>query len=506
MKIKIVTTVIALCFAALLSGCGNGQKGDFVTGRYYNPAGSGEDLKGGGETGSDTQEQTEPADAISATEEASEQGRDRLGSDLFMIMSNDMQGECLILEQLASGKQYMYYYSLATRFLNRYGDRENVSAFDPGRVVTIGGKDSQGRVTEVQLSDQVWEYPDVTRYSVDEKRGVFKIAGTNYSFSEELYVNSDGVQMKLSDLTELDALRIVGVDKKLISISVTTGHGELELKNTDLFEGSFIQVGDRIFSEITKNMKMEIPEGTYTVTVANKGYGGSTDVTIEKGQTKVLDLDTLKGEGPKYGNILFAIDVAGAKLKIDGKTVDYSEAIPLQYGVHIITVTADSYDDYTKRLFVNSKEATIVIGLDDDSAAGTSETSSEKAEEETENSGTETESENGQAGSQASGSQDGAKDTEGTGTADSQTGNTGTGNSGTSNTGNGGTGGTGNSGTGSTGNSGNGTGGNGGTGITGEDSSGDILNGMISGNGSSSTADYLSTLSELLSALGGKKE
>lgn len=470
MKIKIVTIVLVLTFAALLSGCGSGQKGDFVTGRFYNPAGGGEPPGEGGESAAASRAGNEAADGISGTEETPAQNQTILGSDLFMIMANDMQGECLILEQLATGKQYMYYYSLATRFLNRYGDRENVSGFDPGRVVTIGGKDSQGRVTEVQLSDQVWEYPDVTRYAADEKRGVFKIADTKYSFSEDLYVNSDGVRIELSDLTELDALRIVGVDKKLISISVTTGHGELELKNTDLFEGSFIQVGDRIFSEITKNMKLEIPEGTYTVTVANKGYGGSTDVTIEKGRKEVLDLDTLKGEGPKYGNILFAIDVAGAKLKIDGKLVDYSEAIPLQYGVHTITVTADSYDDYTKRLFVNSKEATIVIGLDDGSALGTSETSSEKEDDEKVTEGTENGPESGQAGNETAGKQDGSQKEEGTGgTLNSETGNSG-------------------------------------TGITGEDSAGDIVNGMLSEGGSDTTADYLSTLSELLSALGGKKE
>ena len=42
-----------------------------------------------------------------------------------------------------------------------------------------------------------------------------------------------------------------------------------------------------------------MPEGVYTVAVANKGYGGSTEVEIRRGQTTVLDLEKLKGEGPK---------------------------------------------------------------------------------------------------------------------------------------------------------------------------------------------------------------
>lgn len=70
----------------------------------------------------------------------------------------------------------------------------------------------------------------------------------------------------------------------------------MELRNTSVFEGSFIQVGSKIFAQITHNMKLEIPEGTYTVTVANEGYGGSTEVEIARGEVCTLDLDELKGE------------------------------------------------------------------------------------------------------------------------------------------------------------------------------------------------------------------
>ena len=144
---------------------------------------------------------------------------------------------------------------------------------------------------------------------------------------------------------------------------VTTGHGELALTNTDLFEGSFIQIGSKIFAEVTKDMTMELPAGTYTVTVANNGYGGSTELTIESGRTETLDLNTLKGAGPKFGNILFAVDVEDALIQIDGKVVDTEEAVPIQYGVHSLTVTAPGYDTFNKKLFVNSEEATIVVGM-----------------------------------------------------------------------------------------------------------------------------------------------
>lgn len=382
-----------------LTACGSSNVDGYVTGQYYNPA-------------KETEEEAE----TDRQTEAEEPDTDVIGTDLFLITMNDMQAECLILEQLASGKQYMYYYSLATRFLDKYGNRTTVSYFEPGRVICVGQKDIQGRLLEARISNQVWEYPNVTRYSVDAERGVFRIADTNYSYDEGLFINSDGTLQKISDLTSMDTLRVTGIGKKILSVSVTTGHGELQLENTELFEGSYIQIGSKIFSEITAGMSMELPEGNYTVAVANNGYGGSTEITVKRGQETVLDLDTLKGEGPKYGNILFAVDVEGAILQIDGKPVDYSQPVSLQYGVHTLNVTADSYESYSKKLFVNSEEATIAIGLtEEDSAsasATTAETDATASDTSASDSGTAGSLAGSLAGSHASGSSSGTSSVE----------------------------------------------------------------------------------------------
>ena len=387
MNIRKLMTVL-LCFGMILTAaCGN-SSGEIVTGRYYNPA-----------------QQEKESDADGGQGETSEteatKKEELIGTDQFMITGNDMQSGCLILEQIASGKQYMYYYSLTTSFLDKYGNRAAVSEFEPGRVVVLGSKDSQGRVMQIQISDQVWEYPNVTKYSVDEERGIFQIAGNRYSYDDTLYVNSDGNPQRLSDLNSMDTLRIIGVGTKILSVSVTTGHGILAISNTELFQGSFIQIGSKIFSEITGDMKLEVPEGTYTVAVANNGYGGDTEVEIKRGQTVQLDLDTLKGEGPKYGNILFAVDVANAIVQIDGNPVDYNEIVQLRYGVHSLTVTADSYETYSKNLYVNSEEATVIIRMAGESSESAGTTSSENTGSSGTTSGSSGSSSGGLAGSLA---------------------------------------------------------------------------------------------------------
>lgn len=392
MKRKIYVIAAAL-FMLVFAGCSNDKKGTVVTGQnYYKPEGS--------EQEQETENATEETESIA---ESQRESNPEITTDMYLIITNDMAMEHMILEQLASGRQYMYYYTLSTDFKDKYGDRTTASEFFPGRIVNIGTKDEDGKLTEIQICDKVWEYDDITRYKIDEERRVFQIADTKYSYDEDLHVCSDGETLRLSSLTELDEVRVVGIEKKILSVAVVSGHGELQLENTELFEGSYIQIGDKIFAEITANMNMEIPEGNYTVTVANDGYGGSKEITITRGETLTLDLDELKGEGPKYGDILFAVDVQGAKLKLDGKVIDYGEPVEIRYGRHYIEASASGYEDYSRILFVNSEEATILIELSGEDTITTAEqnSSSETAGSDSNAETQENTQVGGQAGSQA---------------------------------------------------------------------------------------------------------
>ena len=77
---------------------------------------------------------------------------------------------------------------------------------------------------------------------------------------------------------------------------------------------------------------------------------------IARGETCTLDLDELKGEGPKTGSIIFYIDVEGATLSIDGDTVDYSAPVVLTYGVHTLHAEAEGYDDFDKKLLLTLRQ------------------------------------------------------------------------------------------------------------------------------------------------------
>lgn len=310
---------------------------------------------------------------------------------IYLIVDHDTQEESISLYSFSSGLEHYYEYGFSTRFKDKYGDLTTSAQFTPGRFVTIAPRDKDGYLTEVQLSDYVWEYEKIRRFHIDEEKGVFTIADTKYSIQKEVKIFSNGKEIEFSDISEDDILTVTGIDKRILSVVVTTGHGTLSLKNTELFENSFLQLGKDIFAWITPNMEIEVPEGEYTLKVANDGWGGKTQIEIVRGEKTEIDLETLKGEGKKKGLISFRIDVEEVEVSVDYQVIDHTQPIELTYGIHVLEIKADGYETWKKYLSVNSEEATLIIELtkedtkEDNSTEDTSETESEKEDSEKEN-------------------------------------------------------------------------------------------------------------------------
>ena len=336
----------------LLAACGKQDTDDGVK-KFYNSM-------------NDTTEAVGESTQSGLKAAAEENGKSvKKSSDILIVSDINSANETIRVYNYSTGVQYQYYYGLTTGFFDKYGNHMSVSDIHQGDVVDISGADSDGKAKRIQKSDKVWTNDAVTNFSVDKNKSVLEIGNSSYRLGERTMIFSGSDVVDTDSLTAQDKLAVVGIDKDIVSISVTTGHGTLQLSNTSLFEGSFLQLGDRIFAEITKDMSLDVPEGSYTLAVANNGWGGSTDIEIKRGETTKVNLNDLKGEGPKKSSILFEVDVQGAKIYVDGSEIDYTSPVEITYGKHKLKVTADGYDTWTRTLYVNSKEATVQITIND---------------------------------------------------------------------------------------------------------------------------------------------
>ena len=312
------------------------------------------------------------------TQETESQAEETSKEETFLLTAVNQIQESLQVYRYADGMEYRYYYGTGTRFYDKYGNRTPVTGLQQGMLITIGDVDNEGILTEARISDAAWVYDDVVRFSVNPDFDMLKIGDHKYRYTNDTICFSGDDRIAMTDLQEGDILRVVGEDKQILSVCVTTAQGTLALENTDLFEGSFLQLGTKIFAEITPDMEISVPEGTYELRVANNGWGGSQEVTIARGKTTEVDLDKIKGSGPSYGKIQFVIDVDGATLWVDGKETSYKKPVKLTYGQHSLVVYAEGYDAWKRNLYVNSKESTIAISLKDEDTQ-TSESSSESS-------------------------------------------------------------------------------------------------------------------------------
>ncbi len=304
--------------------------------------------------------------------------------ELFIVENLNMPEETISLYSVDSARQTRYKYNMTTKFLDKYGNNSSWANFTIGSVVTLGDAlPASGALSQVQKSDQVWVYEDVSNYSIDSGNNIMTIGNSNYKITTKTKFYSDTEKILSTDIGADDILTVVGSDKEIISVAVTTGHGYIHITNTSLFNDSLMFIGNKIVSMVYGETTIEVPEGTYAVTVANDGWGGTGEYTVTRNEITEINLEDLKGEGPSYCELTFMVTVPDTYVYIDGELVDTSQAVSVRYGSHNLVVECSGYTSWNKTLVVNSKSATITLAMEAESGTSSATEATEETTDET---------------------------------------------------------------------------------------------------------------------------
>ena len=286
-------------------------------------------------------------------------------ADTAVVMTVDQDNSGIIFMNMDTGRQYTLYYDGTTYVTDKYDGPMSISQIRAGDVVDVNFLKGKRQIASIKQSPDAWVYDSIDNYDLGGLNKTASIGNSTYSLPDEAVILSEGKRVEAMEIVSQDLVTIRGIDRKIYSVNVERGHGYLRLRNEQALIGGWIEVGNKVIREISEDMLLVVPEGSYQVALSNGGVSSIKDVVIERDRETVLDVSDIEIVQDKTGRILFTVNPAGADVSIDGELTDISSPVELPYGIHKIHMEADGYDSLTKYIQVGSEYAKISFELEE---------------------------------------------------------------------------------------------------------------------------------------------
>lgn len=286
-------------------------------------------------------------------------------ADTAVVLSMDASNKAVSLINMDTGKQYTLYYDGTTYVKDKYEGPMTISQIKEGDIVDVMFLKGKKKLASIQKSPKAWVYDGVSNYDLAGINRTASIGSQTYSLPAGVVVLSDGRRMGTEEVVSQDEVTISGIDHKIYSVKVDKGHGYLRLKNDQPVLGGWIEVGNRVIRQITEDMLLTVPEGSYQVVLDNHGIGCVKEITVERDKEVLLDVGDVEIAEDKTGIILFEVTPESAKISVDGNPVEAKTAVELRYGIHQVVIEASGYDTLTKYIQVGSERAAISFTLEE---------------------------------------------------------------------------------------------------------------------------------------------
>ncbi|MBR1470118.1 MAG: PEGA domain-containing protein [Lachnospiraceae bacterium] len=283
-------------------------------------------------------------------------------TDTAVLVKKNTADMKLTFLNLELGKRYTLNYDGATTYADKYGQAVSLAQLAEGTMVDVTFMHEKKRLNSMQASAEAFQFSDVTDF-VMEGGSRIALQGEYYTLDQEAVVLTPDGPGEVTDINAADRLTVSGIGHTIYSLRVDRGHGYLRLENASYFVGGWIQIGDRIVQQITSDMLLAVPEGSYTVLVSNKGSAGSADITVARNQEVSVDASGWIST-PQFGKVVFTVSPENAKVYIDGEVINAAKPQELSYGIHQMVATAEGYDTVSRYIRVAEDKANLNIVLE----------------------------------------------------------------------------------------------------------------------------------------------
>ncbi|MEZ3491268.1 MAG: PEGA domain-containing protein [Lachnospiraceae bacterium] len=360
MKHSAILAAVMLAAALALTGCGQ-YASQFTALLTSQPADS----------------TAEQAEAETAADEMSRSGIYD-SEDAAVVVKKDLEAKTVQFQNIASSRRYTLTYDGTTTVYDKNEQALSMEQLKEGSIVTVRFYKPRKALAYVRENPDCISYHNVSGYSMDLSKGTIALGNELYNISSHVVVASGGRETDMMEVSPMDELSVWGYKNMIYGLHVEKGHGYLRLQNQDYFVNGWIDVGDSVIRKITDDMLLTVPEGTHTVTVSHKGSSATQEITFARNEEMAWDLGEVEITVVQKGTVIFTLNPVTAKVSIDGREVNVSKPVEIEYGLHQMRITADGYDTVAQYIRVGEPSANIAVELEK-SEESSSEKSSEKS-------------------------------------------------------------------------------------------------------------------------------
>lgn len=287
-------------------------------------------------------------------------------ADTAVVLLTDTEEKKISLLNIDLNKSYTLDYDGTTMINDKYGIIMSMPQVRVGDVVHACFMKDTKKLVTLQLSPEAFVYEGISRYSVNGEQRSAMIGADNYRLQDSTLIVSEGRRVEASDIISKDVVTMQGIGHSIYSILVEKGHGYLRLKGDAYVIGGWIEVGQSVIQEITEDMLLTVPEGSFEVHITAPGVDIVKQVTIERNKEAVIDLSDIVIEKAKMGKVYFTVKPEKAAVYVDGEKADMGKAVEMEYGVHQIRCEAAGYDTVTQHIKVSQEIASVAITLEEE--------------------------------------------------------------------------------------------------------------------------------------------
>lgn len=268
----------------------------------------------------------------------------------------------ILVWDIKNEKNYSVNINSDTEIFDSEGTKSSLKNILPGDVINVEFDKDNEKVTKITYPEDFFvlgnskEEP-VYGFKPSEKGDSISSDDKTYKVSDKVDVFYKGQHKSVTDIAEVDALKIKGYDDTVYYIEIFELHGSINIKNIDKVENGQIIIDENEPLELSGIETIPVLEGSHNIVIKGSNINDYTaEIFIVSGESFEIDLSDFQG---KKCVLIVKANVDDYNLYIDGIGVsDIESPQVLDEGQYTIRIEKEGYSPWeeTVNLSGSSKE------------------------------------------------------------------------------------------------------------------------------------------------------